>query len=189
MASVEKSYSDALFTLIAEENFDKSASSDKAAFEAVLAELQAVQSVIKELPDFVKLLGTPTISADEKLGLVKEAFEGKISHNVYNFVRVIVENSRMDCFARISRSFRASYNERFDIAEISVTSSQPLTAEMRGKITEKMSGVTGKTVSINEKVDKSLIGGVVIDYGNTRYDGSVKTRLNELKKNLSQIIV
>ena len=51
-----------------------------------------------------------------------------------------------------------------------------------------MSEVTGKTVSIKEKVDPSIIGGVVIDYGSTRYDGSIRTRLNELKKELGGVI-
>ncbi len=51
-----------------------------------------------------------------------------------------------------------------------------------------MSEVTGKTVSVKEKIDPSLIGGVIIDYGSTRYDGSVRTRLSGLKKELGGVI-
>ena len=45
-----------------------------------------------------------------------------------------------------------------------------------------------KTVSINEKVDEKLIGGIVIDYGSKRYDGSVKSRLDALKGELGSVI-
>ena len=83
---------------------------------------------------------------------------------------------------------RQLYNEHFRIAEITVTASAPLSESVREKIAAKMSEVTGKTVSIKEKVDPSIIGGVVIDYGSTRYDGSVRTRLNELKKELGGVI-
>ena len=87
------------------------------------------------------------------------------------------------------KNFRALYNEHFRIAEITVTASAPLSESVREKIAAKMSEVTGKTVSIKEKVyDPSIIGGVVIDYGSTRYDGSVRTRLNELKKELGGVI-
>ena len=93
----------------------------------------------------------------------------------------------MGCFSGIVKNFRALYNEHFRIAEITVTASAPLSESVREKIAAKMSEVTGKTVSIKEKVP-SIIGGVVIDYGSTRYDGSVRTRLNELKKELGGVI-
>ena len=59
---------------------------------------------------------------------------------------------------------------------------------MKQKIIEKMSKVIGKTVSLNEKVDEKLIGGIVIDYGSKRYDGSVKSRLDALKGELGSVI-
>jgi F-type H+-transporting ATPase subunit delta len=141
-----------------------------------------------DVPDFAKLMGTPTISEQEKLSLVEDVFSGKTSGNVYNFLRLLTVNERMGSFPQITRAFKTMYNNRFDIAEITVTSSLPLTDELRGKISAKMEKITGKLVSVTEKVDKSIIGGVMIDYGNTRYDGSVKTRLAELKKEISGII-
>ena len=51
-----------------------------------------------------------------------------------------------------------------------------------------MSEVTGKTVSVKEKVDPALIGGVVIDYGSTRWDGSIRYRLARQRKELGGVI-
>jgi F-type H+-transporting ATPase subunit delta len=182
-ACVEKTYADALFSLLVEDK------ADRAEFESVLAQLKAVRRVVGDVEDFVKFLNTPTISDEEKLALVNEIFpKEKTSVYVHNFLKLIAVKGRMGYFPQIYSSFRGMFNERFDIAEITVTSSMPLTDELREKITARMTQITGKSVSITERIDKSIIGGIMVDYGNTRYDGSIKTRLAELKKDISGVI-
>ncbi|MDR0222346.1 MAG: ATP synthase F1 subunit delta [Oscillospiraceae bacterium] len=181
-ASIEKTYADALFSLIAEDG------GDKAAYDGVLRELEAVDAVLTEVPDFLKLLGTPTVSGESKLEIIEKAFKSRLSEYPYNFLRVLTVKGRMSRFGGIYRSFRGLYNERFGIAEITVTTSVPLTAALKSKITARMSEITKKTVTVKEKVNPEIIGGIVVDYGNTRLDGSVKTRLAELKKDVAGII-
>jgi len=183
MASVDKTYANALFALLEEEK------SDRLTFDTTLSQLNAVRTIMTDVPDFVKLLSTPTVENEEKLALISETFEGKMSEKVYNFLRLLTVNKRIERFNGICNVFRGLYNEKFNIAEITVTSAMPITAEQREKIAAKMAQVTGgESVEITEKVDKSIIGGVMIDYGNTRFDGTVKTRLNELKKEISGVI-
>ena len=176
----EKVYADAFFTLCLEETPNT--------LKNTLGELSALDGIFREQPDFVKLLGTPTVTMDEKLGMIKDIIADGISEYTGNLLCVLTESGRMGCFSGIVKNFRALYNEHFRIAEITVTASAPLSESVREKIAAKMSEVTGKTVSIKEKVDPSIIGGVVIDYGSTRYDGSIRTRLNELKKELGGVI-
>lgn len=177
----EKVYAEAFFELCRDEASDK--------LGDILGELSALDGLLSDNPDFIKLLGTPTVPVGEKLDMVKEIITaGGISELTGNLLCVLAERGRMGCFSGIVKNFRASYNEYFKIAEITVTSSAPLSEQVRERIIAKMSEVTGKTVSVKEKVDPALIGGVVIDYGSTRYDGSVRTRLTELKKELGGVI-
>lgn len=177
----EKVYAGAFFELCSEEIPDK--------LSDILGELDALDRTFTENPDFIKLLGTPTITMDEKLAMMKDIIrEGGVSEYTGNLLCVLTECGRMNCFSGILRNFRASYNEYFRIAEITVTSSAPLSEAVVEKIRVKMSEVTGKTVSVREKVDPALIGGVVIDYGSTRWDGSVRTRLAGLRKELGGVI-
>lgn len=178
-ASVEKTYSDALFSLLGE---------DRNAFQNTLGQLEAVDAVLTAAPEFLKLLGTPTVSVEDKLGVVEKAFNGKTTPYVYNFLRVLTVKGRMAYFSRIHKAFREDFNDKFGIAEITVITSFPLDDALREKVKARMSQITGKTVTLKEKVDKSIIGGVMLDYGNTRLDGSVRTRLNELKKDITGII-
>ena len=176
-----KVYGDAFFSLCCEEN--------ESGLKDILEEITELSKVFSENPEFIKLMGTPTVSLEEKLALVNEiAKEGKISELTGNLLCVLTEKGRVNCFAGIVKYFRELYNDKFKLAEITVTTSAKLSEEMKSKITEKMSKIIGKTVTINERIDPSIIGGIIVDHGSRRYDGSVKARLNDLSKELCSVI-
>ncbi len=177
----EKVYGEAFFELCLEECPDK--------LQNISEELSALSEIFRENPELVKIMGTPTISTEEKLSLTKDIItSGNVSEYSGNLLCILAERSRFGCFDGIVKHFRAKYNEYFKIAEITVTTSTPLTEELRKKIIARMSEVTGKTVTLHEKIDPAIIGGIVIDHGSTRYDGSVKARLNAIKNELGSII-
>ena len=172
----EKVYGEAVFSLCSEENPD--------GLSDTLNELSELSKVFSENPEFIKLMGTPTVSLEEKLSLCSDIIKaGNISPLCGNLLCLLAEKNRMSCFPGIEKTFRSLYNDKFKLAEITVTTSTPLSDSMREKIAKKMSDVIGKKVTLIEKVDKKLIGGVIIDYESRRYDGSVKSRLDALREN------
>lgn len=177
----EKIYGEAFFELCCEEG--------ESTLKDTLDELTELDKIFSQNPEFLKLMGTPTIAIDEKIGLCREiAKEGGVSELTGNLMCILAEKSRMGCFSGVVKYFREMYNIKFKLADITVTTSEPLSDEMKEKIAAKMSQVIGKTVSIIEKIDPNIIGGIVIDYGSRRYDGSVKARLNALKQELGSVI-
>lgn len=177
--SVEKNYSQALFDAVKEEKEDLS---------EARKELNSVKEIVTESEGFVKLMDSPTVSAEEKLGVIKEAFGGKLSRCVYNFLCVVTEGRRWNSFNGICKAFSELCNEELGIAEITITTAFPLTAEQREKVKKKMAEIIGKNIEMSEKTDKSLVGGIVVDYGDTRMDGSIKTRLEGLRDSFSRLI-
>ena len=177
--AVEKNYSQALFDAILEEKED---------LEQAQSQLDSVSGIVKSCEGFEKLMDSPTVSNEEKIGVIKDAFGGKLSRCVYNFLCVITEGKRWEYFEKIRKVFSEMCNEKLGIAEITVTSPYPLSDEQREKIVKKMSDIIGKKIKMSEKTDRALMGGIVIDYGDTRMDGSVKTRLENLKGTLNQLI-
>ena len=177
MAAVDKTYGDALFSLVTEEDE-----------KALLGQLKGVSEVFAAEPDFIKLLRTPTIPIEEKTALVKEVFDGKVHKFVVNFLCILTENDRLPDFERILAYFTGLYNEKLGIADVTVTSAMPLSDTAAEKIRAKMAEITGKTVNMTLKTDDKLIGGVVISYGNTTIDGSVKARLEQLKADIAGTI-
>ncbi|MCL2754215.1 MAG: ATP synthase F1 subunit delta [Oscillospiraceae bacterium] len=185
MASVEKTYADAMFVLLEEEN------AQRVLFDLVAEQLKVVSKCFDGTPDLFKLMNTPTITDDEKLAIINAAFDGKVNDYVRNFLRLLAVKKRVNYFPRIQREFQRLYNEKFGLAEIVIASAMPVSMEQRAKIVAKMSAIIGTPVEnivAVEEIDKSLIGGISVKYGNTRYDGSIKTRLNELAKNMADTV-
>lgn len=180
MHTAYKTYAEALFSLVTEEKEQE--------LTQVFSDLNGIAGIFKEEPDFIKLLKVPTIPVDEKLAVVKEAFEGKVHTYVLNFLYVLTENNRADSFSKILEHFTVLYNDRMNLADVTVTSAKPLGDDTVEKIRAKMTKVTGKTVNLMLKTDPSVIGGVVISYGNTVIDGSVKSRLERLKADIADTI-
>lgn len=177
----EKVYGEAFFELCEEQ--------DENGLKDALGELEALNKVFSNAPEFTKLMSTPTVSAEEKLSLCKDIIKaGGVSELVGNLLCVLAEKNRINCFAGIVKTFKELYNDKFKLAEITVTTSSPLSDKMKEQIAKKMSEIIGKTVTINEKVDGGIIGGIVIDYGSKRYDGSVKARLSALRDELGSVI-
>ncbi len=177
----ENVYGDAYFELCCEQG--------EGGLSDYLTELRTLSDIFDENPGFIKVMGTPTVSVEEKVGLCRDITEnGKLSSLCGNLLCVLAEKNRMGCFSDIVKRFNELYNDKFKLAEITVTASEPLSDKMKEQIAAKMSTIIGKTVTIREKVDKSIIGGIVIDYGTRRYDGSVRARLDALKKELGSVI-
>lgn len=180
MHTAYKTYAEALFTLVTEEKEND--------LTKVFSDLNGISDIFKAEPDFMKLLKVPTIPVDEKLAVIKEAFEGRVHTYVLNFLYVLTENDRADSFSKILEYFTQLYNDRMNLADVTVTSARELSDETVEKIRARMTSVTGKTVNLTLKTDPSVIGGVVISYGNTVIDGSVRSRLERLKADIAGTI-
>lgn len=177
---VEKTYGDALFELILEES--------PAKLTEAKAELDAVDSIIKDIPELIKLSKTPTVAKEEKLGLIESAFKGKLSEYVYNFLMVLTDAGRLDYFGKIAGYFGERCNEYLGIAEITVITCDPLTAKAKADLSAKMEKMLGKKIVMKEELDRSIIGGIVVKNGNTTLDGSVKAKLRALRTDIGSVI-
>lgn len=176
--TVEKIYSEAVFEL---------ASEQKCA-DSIKEELEALAAVFKDNPELPKLLSAPTVTMSEKLSVIEKLFKGRISDMSYNLLCVTAEKGRARLIPDIAEDYKNRWYEMKNIAEIKVTSSVPLSDTLKAKLKAKLEKVYGKTVILTERVDETLMGGVVINYGNTMIDGSVKTKLEAVRKQINSVI-
>ncbi|MDO8668201.1 MAG: ATP synthase F1 subunit delta [bacterium] len=115
-----------------------------------------------------------------------ESVEGKspsqVKHAIEEFVKLLAEKNQLSASDKIVAEFIKIWNEKHGIVEAEVTSANGFSRDMikliKGHVTE-LSGA--KEVLLSEKIDKNILGGVVIRYGDKIIDGSIKTQLEELK--------
>ncbi|MCL2107877.1 MAG: ATP synthase F1 subunit delta [Oscillospiraceae bacterium] len=187
MKSVENVYSTALLDLLSDEHGD-----NQAGYAQILSELAAVNGVFNTNPELAKLSLIPTISRGDKLRVIENIFGRSgmgVSRYTLNFLLVLCREGRLPRFGAVYREFMARYYEKFGIVPVTVTSAFVLNAKQREKLTEKMQSITGKKVQLTEKTDKSLIGGVVVSYSGVRLDGSVKNRLETMKREIADVVL
>ncbi|MCL1822894.1 MAG: ATP synthase F1 subunit delta [Oscillospiraceae bacterium] len=182
--SVENIYSSAFLEVLEEKH-----GNDKAGYALIMSELSGINDALTASPELISFSLIPTVSRGDKIGVVKNIFSGKVSAEVLNFLCVLTEKNRLSRFGGIYRGFRSLYYEKFGITPVTVSSAFALTAEQKSKITAKMEKITGGQIELSEKTDKNLIGGVVVDYSGSRIDGSVKTRLETLKKEIAETVI
>lgn len=161
-------YSKALFELALEQS----------ALEPVNEELRQFKEIFQQNPELIKLLASPAITLAEKLDVISKIFG--TDSVVCDFLCVVTEKNRISYILKIAEAFNSLYNDYNNIAEITVTTSIPLSDPLRQKLSAKLSQRFGKTVKLIEKIDPSILGGVVIDYGNTQIDGSIKKRIENI---------
>ena len=164
---ISKTYGEALYEVASEGNNTKD----------LLEEIQAVRGILSENPDFTRLMLHPSVPKPEKVKVTETVFRGRVSDALLGFLLTVVEKER---FGELDSIF-SYYIDK-------VKAEQELDAASRKAVEEKLLATTQfKTLEMNYTVDESLIGGIVIRIGDRVADASIRTRLNDLTKQLLQI--
>lgn len=98
---------------------------------------------------------------------------------------VMVDEGNFDALSAIAEEYANTAESRRDMAVAEVTTAVPLTEPLRKSISEKLATDLGKEVVLREKVDPSIIGGIVIDAAGRRIDASIVSQLDHARAVLS----
>ncbi len=175
---VSTTYGDALFELAKEQN----------KIDVLAKEVKAVQNVLAQNPEFSKLMNHPKVGKDQKLQVIKEVFEERADKELVGFLRLIVEKDRYAEIDDILKYFLDRVKEEKGIGVAYVTSAVKLSEIQKKLVEEKLLETTKfKEMEMNFSQDDTLIGGLVIRIGDKVVDSSIKSKLNELTKQLMKI--
>ena len=152
--------------------------------DTVRTELKTWEDLISGGSD-LKGLDNPTIDHKLKQGVLEELI-GKThpSRITANFLRVLVKNRRLRYLPEINSQFDKELDERSGSVQVTVRSARELNDGERTALLQNLASVTGKQIRPEYEIDAGIIGGVVAQIGSTVYDGSVRTKLKNLKEQL-----
>ncbi|MGB6133324.1 MAG: ATP synthase F1 subunit delta [Acidobacteriaceae bacterium] len=148
-----------------------------------LADFAAAWHVSRELREFFL---DPSFAVEQKVEFLdKLNAKLKMAQQTRNFLAVLIRNGRMAGFDEVDAEFGREINRRLGISEAKVVSARPLDETERRELEAGIARLTGGKVEAEYEVDRSLIGGVMVQAGSTVYDGSVRGRLDRLREELS----
>jgi F-type H+-transporting ATPase subunit delta len=140
----------------------------------------------KNLSEF---LANPIFALSDKKAVVESLLEKiQISPLTSNFVKLLVDKRRINILSDI----QGCYRELMDIAlkkvRVTVKTAFPITGETSARLQNGLERLTDREVEMIVLEDRSLLGGVVVRVGDTLYDGSVRTQLNNIRNLLGEEI-
>ena len=149
----------------------------------ILAQLNAIEEGCAENSALISMLDAPQVSAGEKLSAIDTIFEGCHPY-VINTLKLLSESRRAAAVGYMAKQYRKAYNKDHNISEVTAITAVPLSADNETRLIEKLKKLLGGEIALTNKVDPSIIGGVVIRADGLQIDGGVKRRLEEIKKEI-----
>jgi F-type H+-transporting ATPase subunit delta len=172
MASMAGRYAAALFEL----------AKDQRQMAEVERDLAAFQAMLDDSADLRRLVRSPVISAgDQSKALAAVLAKAGISGLTANFLKLIARNRRLFAAADMMKSFRALVARERGEVSADVASAHALTPEQMQQLSDTLRTTIGKNVQINTRVDPRLLGGLIVKVGSKMIDGSLRTKLDNLK--------
>src|SRR5215216_1082661 len=154
-----------------------------------------LERVHDELGEFADALGddrtlqvflfSPYFSSQEKREGVRKVVSDA-DERIVNFLELLAERHRMPALFRIRREFDALWAAEHQLLPVTVTSAIELDQGLVEAIGNRIEDETGRTVELSSNVDPEVLGGLMIRVGNMVLDGTVRNRLERLRKQVAK---
>jgi F-type H+-transporting ATPase subunit delta len=128
---------------------------------------------------------SPYFSAEEKKDGLHRAVEGADPVFI-NFVEALIERHRTPAIYRIRTEFEVLYDKTNKLLPVLLTSAVTLDDELVQSLGRRIGEQTGNEIELTSKVDPEILGGIVLRVGNFILDASIKTRLEQLRREVAQ---
>jgi F-type H+-transporting ATPase subunit delta len=174
--TVARSYAEALFELGQRHD----------AHDAFAQGLNTVTSLLQSDPRIRTFLETPKIDVAVKKQALRDALAAEVSPLFMNFLLVVLEKRRQRLLRGIAAEYRDLLDAKLGRLHVEVALAHEPDERMEQVIISELSRITGRTVIPHIKVDPSLIGGIVVRYGDRVLDGSLRHRLIGMRHRLRE---
>jgi len=160
------------------------AAQDAGRLEAVSSDLAQLATSLDEVPELRAFLRNPQIEPAGKAEVLEQVTAGA-DELVRNFVRLVAEKGRGGEIAGMNSELEVLVARSQNRLTVELTTSYELSDDEARSIVDKIEKASGRKIEATRSVDQSLIGGIVLQIGSHRADGSVRGRLERLRHELA----
>ncbi len=154
-------------------------------FDRWLADLRTLAD-LAEAGAFLDALETPNLTFEQKGALLRVRYP-EISGLAVNLANLLVQRRRIRLLPAIYDEYGRLLDQYRGIERAEVTTAVELSQDERELLERRLSAITGRKMVLTARVDPSIIGGIVARFGGKLLDGSTRSRLEALKKEISQV--
>jgi F-type H+-transporting ATPase subunit delta len=156
---------------------------DANTYDTWLRELGEVSLLVSD-HQAARVLASPAIPGERKAAILEQALPD-LSPQVKRFLALLLRRERLPLVPEVLRRLQELIDQERGLERVRVTTAAPLEADERALVMARLAARTGRRVQLEEAVDPSVIGGVVAQIGDQIIDGSVRGRLQRLRRALA----
>jgi F-type H+-transporting ATPase subunit delta len=153
------------------------------------SEFKMLSDSFNDNPDFIELFRTPKLTSDNKKKVIEEVFGSSFSLEMINFLKILFDKNRSALILEIIEEFEKLRRKENGISIAYITSVNELSSTEFEKLKDQLESLTSNKIEIVTRIDKALIGGLLIKIDDKVIDGTVKNKLENLKENLRHAVV
>lgn len=154
---------------------------DNKATDAVEKDMRAITATIADSKELRTMLMSPVINGETKKEALKAIFKdaGEITKGLLN---TLTENKRIGLLNEVALKYIILNEDLKGEGVAYVTTAIPLTPELTNKVLQQVAKITDDKVTIDNKIDESIIAGFILRIGDLQYDASVAHKLSTIKR-------
>ena len=150
--------------------------------DAVMGQLNQFETLLAGSPDLAELVRNPVFSAEDQVRAVSAVLDhAKINGIGANFIKLVASKRRLFAILGMISAYRFFVAAQRGEVTAHVTVAEALNDKNKASVQSALDSATGKKVTLIEKVDPSIIGGLIVKMGSKMVDSSVRTKLNSIK--------
>ena len=172
--TIARNYASALFDLAQKHE----------GLEVFASGVDTVVGLVDKNPSFRTFLETPRIADRDKKDLLKKVFSEALPKSLLNFFQVMVDKRRQRLLGLVGEEFHALLDEHMGRTHVTVTVARALDAGAMDELSKKLSALLGKEAIPHVRIKPEILGGVHFKTGDTVYDGTLRRRIKQLRRQL-----
>ena len=146
--------------------------------------LGMVAGLLEDDSRFCTFVETPRIDDETKKDVIRKVFRDKAPKQVINFVLITIDKRRQTLLREISAEYLLLLDDHLGREHVEVTVARPLDDTTENVVSERLSKMLGKQAIPHIRVKPEILGGLIVRTGDMIYDGSVRRRLEDLRRRL-----
>ncbi len=146
--------------------------------------VEVVARLLDENPSFRVFLETPRIAPEKKKQLIRSVFKHSLPATLINFLFVALDKRRQRLLREIAQEYHSLLDERLDRERVEVTLARDIDAASMSELQKRLTTLIGHEAIPQVRVKPGILGGIVVRAGDTVYDGSLRRRLNGMRRDL-----
>ncbi len=157
--------------------------------EMVAIDLNQLRSFSLSHKGFLQFLQSPNITNNEKMAFLRTIFTTRLSPQLLSFFELLLHKHRIALLSDIAIEFERLLEDHQGLVKAKVVTAVQIDEDIKKRLREKLEKISGKKIEIIQKIDRSIIGGIIVYMHNQVIDRSIKRELEQLRHDLLQVKV